>query len=240
MWLEYFRMNRYNLLFLVMLLCFFILPTLFEAVDLSNTRASQWLSLFASSVFMALASYAVGNTRIITMICSTFVLLSMVMETTMILTASAFTVALVHHVVRILFFSYIILQIFKCIFRPSVVTLDTISASLCGYLMIGVLWANLYSIVELTSPDCIAIMQHRAAPHASGFNELTLSFRMLYFSFVTLSTVGYGDVVPLSPVSRMLAVCEAIIGQLYLLVMVSRLVGIHVAQPVAAISTKTK
>jgi hypothetical protein len=54
----------------------------------------------------------------------------------------------------------------------------------------------------------------------------------MYFSFATLTTLGYGDIVPTSPVSRMLASVEAIAGQLYLAVLVSRLVGLHIAEPI--------
>jgi hypothetical protein len=57
---------------------------------------------------------------------------------------------------------------------------------------------------------------------------------MLYFSFTTLTSVGYGDVVPRTNIARMLAVTEALVGQCYLLVMVSRLVGLHVAQALPA------
>jgi hypothetical protein len=53
---------------------------------------------------------------------------------------------------------------------------------------------------------------------------------VLYFSFVTLTTLGYGDVVPTSPVTRTLASLEAITGQLYLTVLVARLVGLHIAE----------
>ncbi len=53
---------------------------------------------------------------------------------------------------------------------------------------------------------------------------------MLYFSFSTLTTLGYGDIVPVSPLARMLTSVEAITGQLYLTVLVARLVGLHITE----------
>ena len=94
--------------------------------------------------------------------------------------------------------------------------------------MLGAVWANIYAIVEMVTPGSIAYVL--PVPHDQKNTEIARSFHMLYFSFVTLSTVGYGDMVPTTTVARMFAVTEAISGQIYLLVMVSRLVGLQVSQ----------
>ncbi len=59
------------------------------------------------------------------------------------------------------------------------------------------------------------------------------STAVIYYSFVTLTTLGYGDIVPISPAARVLATGEAVIGQIYLTVLVARFVGMHIAQEMA-------
>jgi hypothetical protein len=89
-----------------------------------------------------------------------------------------------------------------------------IAGAVAVYLMLGLIWANLYQVVELVSPGAF-----RAPP-----GESPASASLTYFSFVTLATLGYGDISPVNIVARNLAVLEAIMGQLYLVILISRLV----------------
>jgi hypothetical protein len=104
-------------------------------------------------------------------------------------------------------------------FRAQVVTSSNLNAAAAIYLLMGFAFANLFEVVYLLHP---------AAYQVAGGGSL-LADDFLYFSFITLTTVGYGDVLPLSGVARMLAVTEALVGQVYLVLSVSRLVGLHVA-----------
>lgn len=107
---------------------------------------------------------------------------------------------------------------------PGRVTMSRILASLCAYLMIGLVWAEVYAALAVVSPGAFN------GPHDwSQMNGAEVVNRMVYFSYVTLTTLGYGDVTPASEAARSLAVAEAIVGQLYLTVMVARLVGLFVA-----------
>jgi voltage-gated potassium channel len=131
---------------------------------------------------------------------------------------------------RAVFIGFVIIVILRHLFRARQVTFDTINASLCVYLLLGSLWAYVFPMIESAAPGSFLDSSHPAEAAGGvpypGYNNL----RMLYFSFATLSTTGYGDIVPQSMVARMCAVTEAMIGQGYLLVMVSRLVAIQVAQ----------
>jgi hypothetical protein len=91
--------------------------------------------------------------------------------------------------------------------------LNRIVAAVALYLIIGVLWGRLYELVELTSPGSFTVSEQ--------INPYTL----LYFSFVTLVTIGYGDIVPLSTAARSLAILEGVVGQLYLVILISSLVS---------------
>src|SRR5262249_56072841 len=107
---------------------------------------------------------------------------------------------------------------------------DTIRVSVCVYVRLGICWANVFAVIEVASPGSFVDNGGQDGGPSSWEDEGTREFRLLYFSYVTLSSVGYGDILPRTTLARMCAVTEALMGQGYLLVMVSRLVGIQVAQ----------
>lgn len=104
-------------------------------------------------------------------------------------------------------------------FRAGPVNFHRIQGAVAGYLLLGVLWAEAYAVVALAFPGAFS----GSADAAGG------SRAWLYFSFVTLTTVGYGDVVPIHPVARSLAMLEAVTGPLYLAILLARLVSLGVA-----------
>ena len=107
------------------------------------------------------------------------------------------------------------------------VTLDTIFGGIAVYLLIGLGWVLIYAAIEYTSPGAFLLMGetlHSVHP------ELQVRFpEFLYFSFVTMTTLGYGDMVPVIPQARAMASAQAIVGQLYIAIFVARLVGLHIA-----------
>ncbi len=77
------------------------------------------------------------------------------------------------------------------------------------------------------------------ASNASSMRFLGLQLEIpIYYSFVTMTTLGYGDIVPVNPAARMLSVLQALTGQLYLVVLVARLVGLHIAHS-TGVNTQT-
>ena len=122
-----------------------------------------------------------------------------------------------------LFFAYMIFILLSFLFRAKEVTAETIYAAVVVYLFMGVLWTFLYRLLFSIDSTCfqIALNQTRD-PH--------LIF--VYFSFVTLTTLGYGDIIPLSDQAYALTILEAVVGQMYLAVMIARLVGMHISQSV--------
>jgi voltage-gated potassium channel Kch len=119
------------------------------------------------------------------------------------------------------FLLYTILIILGFIFRESEVTIDIIFAAIVVYLLMGVMWGFFYSGFEVLSPGSVS------STHSSPG---TYAFEFVYFSFVTLTTLGYGDVTPLSAAAKSFAILEAIIGQMYIAVLIARLVGIYTVQ----------
>ncbi len=91
----------------------------------------------------------------------------------------------------------------------------------CGtFLLLGLAFAQAYKLLALFVPDTFAM-------GGEPVDEATMHYRFTYFSFVTLTSTGYGDITPIHPYSRSLATFEAIVGQLYLAVLIARLVGLE-------------
>lgn len=100
------------------------------------------------------------------------------------------------------------------------VTIDLIMAAACAYILLGMAWGYAYYFLEIFHPDSFNIAE----------NPVDDLWDFYYYSFVTLTTVGYGDILALTRSARGLSILEAIIGQLYLAIMISRLVGLHASQ----------
>lgn len=121
-------------------------------------------------------------------------------------------------VLQAMFLSYMSLLIILFVFRSPVVTRDVVSAALVVYLFSAMLFAKLYLMLELAYPGSFSI-SHETIRDNPGL--------LKYFSTVTLSTLGYGDLVPVNDKSQTLASLEAIFGQIYLAVLIARLVGMQ-------------
>jgi Ion channel len=109
----------------------------------------------------------------------------------------------------------LLLEVFR---RGGPVTLVRIQGAIGIYLLFGIGWAHAYHIAEIVHPGSF----NSAAGTMSNISDWA------YFSFVTLSTLGYGDIVPVHPIARSLAILEALTGQLFLAITIARLVAMEV------------
>lgn len=135
---------------------------------------------------------------------------------------------IVGHVSLALFMTYVATIVLIQVLSDRHVTGDTLVGSICVYLLIGFVFAVMFSLVEYLSPEsfrvhpALQIESHDLMLNANHFSY------MIYYSFVTLTTLGYGDISPLSSGARVLATAEAVGGQIYLAAFVARLVGLHI------------
>lgn len=130
----------------------------------------------------------------------------------------------------IVFLLFVASSILYFVLQYERVTLNTIYASLCSYILFGMMFGMIYVLVELVFPGAFSldIASHNIPPKVYLIRaELS---ELIYFSFVTLTTVGFGDIVPQIPLSQSLSALEAMSGQFYLIVLVARLVGVHISQ----------
>lgn len=108
------------------------------------------------------------------------------------------------------------------------VTADKIYGAISGYLLMGIVWALLYTTVEYVHPGAFKFGLNGHDVYRSPYAHPYYFVHFIYYSFVTLTTLGYGDILPINPVARALASLEAVFGQLYVAVLIARLVGLHI------------
>jgi hypothetical protein len=137
-------------------------------------------------------------------------------------------IAVVAEVDTALVLGFTVTVLFGHLFRSDQVTWNTIAASLCIYLLMIVLWAEFYAIVALLDPAAFKLPTEYISVGAYKNFTGQGSAIALYYSLVTMTTLGYGDIVPVSPPARTLAGMQAVTGQLYIAVLVARLVGLHI------------
>ena len=132
------------------------------------------------------------------------------------------------HVGCILFGVFTAGVVLRHVLRDAQVTADTLCGAIGAYLLIGWTFAVIYSLLELQNPQAI---DYGAEEAAMSFLEIGRGrfSSFLYFSFVTLSTLGYGAILPVTRAARTVAYSEAIVGQLYLAILVARLVGMTIS-----------
>ena len=119
------------------------------------------------------------------------------------------------------FMAVIITAILRHIFLQKDVSADLIAGAIVSYLLMATMWSFIYYLLEAVRPGSFNL------PAGTLYTQPAL-FR--YFSLVTITTVGYGDITPVAPVARAFANLEAVVGQLYLVILVSWLVGMYVSK----------
>lgn len=122
------------------------------------------------------------------------------------------------------FLGFTIVMIVRSVVTARTVTWDTVTGAFAGYVLIAIVWTHIYCALDLVDPQAFTVARSLRGMEGSPLERQAV---LEYFSFATLSTVGYGDVTPLSQPARSLACFEAICGQFYLAVLVAGLIGIR-------------
>ncbi|MEQ9617648.1 MAG: ion channel [Deltaproteobacteria bacterium] len=126
-----------------------------------------------------------------------------------------------------LFFILVTVTILEHILKSKEVTADTLYAAVCVYLLLGIMWASIYGVLEYLSPGAVFVGSEGEISEPLSSNVL------IYYSFTTLTTLGYGDITSLTPLARIISILEAIIGQLFIVFLVARLVSTYTANALA-------
>lgn len=199
---------------LVSIILFFVVVPFFESL----VGLRMLLDVFLSLMLLSGIQAASQNWRTVFI----SVLLSLPMFLTM--WVSYFIalpqLRLVGYAFGALFLSYTAALILRHIFRSREVTRDVIHGALVVYLLMGMVWGFVYALLEGLRPGSFDI-----PPGLLEENRLI----HIYYSFITLTTLGFGDIAPLSAPACSLSLLEAVFGQLYLAVLVARLVGLYIS-----------
>jgi len=118
---------------------------------------------------------------------------------------------------KILIVSITIVELFREIFKTKKIDSHIISSAISIYVLVGIFWYLLFMFLLMIDPDSFYIRK---------FNPEMVSIDMIYFSFTTLTTLGYGDITPVSYTAKMWSITEAMMGVMYLAVMISRVVSL--------------
>lgn len=190
---------------------------------------APWLLLYphgpaierVATGLVLLAALAAAGLRPSCIVLFVVALLGEVLE----LTNGAPSAILVGALLRLVFFVYVFLRVLFHVLRERDVSADTLAAAVCSYMLLGLIFADLYMLVVQAVPDAFVI-----PASFEPASRADLRGALLYFSFATLTTVGYGDIHAAQPGVGGLAVCEAVTGQVYLAVLIARLVGMHLSE----------
>ena len=139
------------------------------------------------------------------------------------------TVLLLNNLSTMLFLIVVAGAVLYRVLRQGPITVHRIQGAIAVYLMMGLIWAMAYSLIYISDPSSfdlgrsIGAMDDLMGVHTKGMS------RLIYFSFVTMTTLGYGDITPQSEVADDLVILQALTGQIYLVVIMARLVTLAVA-----------
>jgi hypothetical protein len=213
--------------FLVALLTYvFIGPPLIEA------GYGTVVILAVGPLLMITAAFATGHTRALRVPVVIVAATAMFGEITVYRWPKP-PVALAAGAVNAAFLAFAAVDVLRHILRQKRVTADTILGGICVYLLIGIAFVPAFTIVENARPGSFLHQGDRLPDAGRPGAPVGRYPDLVYFSFITLTTVGYGDILPIGAAARVLAVAEAFTGQIYLAILLGLLVGLYVSQRVA-------
>jgi hypothetical protein len=126
-------------------------------------------------------------------------------------------------ILTISFLAFTLVTLLRAVLRTERVTSDTIYGAISVYLLMALAWAAAYLLLVTLQPNAIAMDGTRHPNHAMDW------FDCVFYSFVTLTSVGYGDIVPITAQARSLSILEAVSGMMYMAVLIARLVALQAA-----------
>ena len=210
-----FRQNNFYFLLGALLLLLIALPLVRDISGITN----RFFGHFAFSVTLIFAVLSLTDSKKLLATGLLFVISGIVFSSLFVYQENKvfMCIALISD---FLFLLLVISIAIKQVLSSDKINLHNIAGAICIYLLLGVIWALAYHFVHLLIPDSFR-------GNISPSIQLQVQ-DFLYYSFVTLTTLGYGDIVPLTATARTLAFFEAIFGQFYIATLVAGLVTVHI------------
>jgi voltage-gated potassium channel len=224
--IAWFRRQRFGALFVALIAVMFAYPIFHE---FAGTRL---IFDITRAIFFVIALWVVfedRRLRVLAFAIGTPSLIAVMVR--MVLGDSRPTsVEVFFHGLSAIFFGMTVYAILRRVYRVPDVTASSVYGAFCCYLLIGIIFGHLYCILELIRPESFIITNPNLAVTESLGRD---DYALIYYSLITITTVGYGDIVPANSASRSLSTIEAILGQFMIVVLVAELIGKRVSQAVS-------
>jgi len=211
--------NRYFYLFLSLILYFVVSPFL-----VGYEYASYFFAMLFSLV-VVLSVYSIEHNKILLWIGIGLGALVFIGHWFVSLIHPGKEYYILDYLVTIIFVGFITVIVLNYVYRETRISIGTLFGAICGYLLIGLAWSFIYLLIFSVNQQSFAF--GHAVP-----TRLTSTHTFIYYSFVTLSTLGYGDITPVNESARALSWLQAITGQIYLTVWIAQLVGMRISQQI--------
>jgi hypothetical protein len=206
------KKGRYTSLLICLLVTMVGLPLL-EHLSIGRIILSIWF-LLTAVMFMVSLSGTGGQHRIVLIGSGFFCVLLLANLLMELLGWDSYAFRLLALPYGLIFLAWLTGLILSSIFRANRVTPDLISGAVLAYLLLGICWGALYSLIELIQPGSFSF--------SHGDRDVSSLF---YYSFVTLTTLGYGDILPLTKIARTTAYLESVTGVMFTAILIAGLVG---------------
>ncbi len=177
------------------------------------------------SVELIMATYSIGQTKRHLWIAVSLCLPALALHIVTFAHPTRWTMVMADSAVM-LFLGYVIVVVYRAVLSESSFTEDNVAGAISVYLLIGIFWSIVYSIVASLQPDSFSSYR---IDEVGGMVRYAGGADFLYFSFVTLATLGYGDISPKTPLAQTAAWVEGVVGQLFIAITIASLVAMKVA-----------
>jgi hypothetical protein len=210
--------HRFFLLFL------FLLGSLIYYPFAADSSTGYYVFRLLGAVVILLSVYAVSVRRSVVIIAVVLAIPALV-ERSQLLRADAGALPVLNTVLSFFFDLFVVVVIFRRVFANTTPDAETIFGALCIYLLVGFGFTSIYGIVATLEPAAFYLNP------LTNLHSVPTRFDFVYYSFATMTALGPAGIVPVSPAARALSVIQAIIGVLYLAVLIARLMSTYRSRP---------
>ena len=194
---------------------------------ISEAKAGVIALRFGTTLLLVAAVYSISDRRWHRILAITLVLPAVAAQMVPSLLGEHVTL-MVRMGMSAVFLAYVAILIFLFLLKQERVSADMILGAINVYLLFAIAFMFIHTFVEIGRPGSYLYQGESLSAALKGHPEIDALAFLLYFSLVTLTTLGYGDIAPAVPAARMLCSLEAVIGQLFVAVFIARLVSLHI------------
>lgn len=206
------------------LLCSLVIYFIGSAL-LSGSKVTNFVNTLFLAFFIVLCILPFVKHKSIFTLVTALALSILALHFTVIFIIQDEAVFIALYLICAIFLSLITYAVIYTIIQHQRITIDSLFGAICGYFLIGFTWSFFYMLIKTIYPG--SFPEHMLY---GSMHDRTQHF--FYFSFTTMTTLGYGDILPLANISRTFAWLQAVCGQIYLAVWISQLVGLRIAQEI--------